>query len=78
MERGSNREFRSSDSSILRSCGPVISDRVPRVKRSLDLSFSQKERNVLLNPTSQLLKFSNLSHCAHYVDHLKQFVTNSR
>ena len=40
----------------------------------LDLSLSQKERDVLLNPTPQLFKLSDLSHCAHYVDHSKQLM----
>lgn len=40
----------------------------------LELSLSQKERDVLPNPMPQLLKLSDLSHCAHYVDHSKQLM----
>ena len=44
----------------------------------LDLSLSRKERDVLLNPTPQLLRLSDLSHCAHYVDHPNQLMLIGR
>ena len=40
----------------------------------LDLSLSQKEKDVPLNPVPQLLKRSDMSHCTHYADHLKQLM----
>ena len=40
----------------------------------LDLSLSQKEKDVHLNPVPQLLKRSDMSHCTHYADHLKQLM----
>ena len=40
----------------------------------LDLYLSQKEKDVLLNPVPQLLERSDMSHCTHYADHLKQLM----